>query len=45
MRKALKMSVFLIDLGLMLLFSLAASDLLISTLTTDELTRMGLQSD
>jgi hypothetical protein len=45
MRKALKMSVFLILLGLMLLLSLAASDLLISTLTTDELISMGLQSD
>jgi hypothetical protein len=39
------MSVLLIVVGLMLLFSLAASDLLISALTADELSGMGLQPD
>jgi len=44
-RKALKMCVFLMLQGVMLLFSLAASDLLIAALTADEMTRMGLQPD
>ena len=45
MRKALKMCFFLILQGVMLLISLAASDLLIAALSADEMTRMGLQSD
>jgi hypothetical protein len=45
MIRALKMSVFLMIAGLMLLLSLAVSDLLVSSLTTDERTSMGLQSD
>jgi hypothetical protein len=39
------MSVFLLILGLILLLSLAVSELLISGLTADELISMGLQSD
>ena len=45
MRNALKTCVFLVGLVVMLVCSLAASDLLIAALTADELTRMGIQSD